>query len=160
VGFLKKSLPMPAMPPGKIYREAAPVSNRLWLRSQDEGAAALEAQLGVWIQRVSENQELFLKHVYDNPDLSELDLRQHRARLVTMVSEGEWLALAHIEWADSLSREEEIQTAIKLIDQKNQELLKVLFQWHGQLENQPDIPDSFKQAVKENAEGKIAELDI
>ncbi len=46
------------------------------------------------------------------------------------------------------------------IDRAQDALMKTLIAWHGPLSAQSDIPESFKQAAQEVAEGKIEDLDI
>jgi hypothetical protein len=106
-------------------------------------------------------KKLFKAHVYNNQNLSKYDLRQHRGRLCCAISVGENLALSFCEMGPSLGMSpEDIKTTVALIDQHVDKLAATLFTWHGPLNGQSDIPESFKQAAKEASEGKIVDLDI
>ncbi len=76
-----------------------------------------------------------------------------------MLSWGEFLALEYIELGGTTGKPEEIQPQLNLIEQKTKELFSILLAWHGELKNQSDIPDSFKQATLEAEEGKILDFD-
>lgn len=143
-----------------IYRELAPVSHRVWLQEQSDEAEVLQAQLAKWLSNVSSHEALFRRHVYENPDMTEFDLRQHRAVLFAMIADGEMLAVEYIKWGAKQSKIKEIQASVNLLDEQVAKLLQVLYAWHSNAKDHPDIPESFKQAMQEVVEGKLVDLDI
>jgi hypothetical protein len=106
------------------------------------------------------NERLFQAHVYDNPDLGDFDLRQHRARLHWLLHNGELLAMKLVNMRAKSSVPRETQALLDRIEEKRKELLGVLFEWHAPLEAQPDVPASFKEAAREAAAGHVTDLDI
>lgn len=141
-------------------REMAPASHRVWLQEQEDENEMLQKAFASWMKGLADAQNLFKKHVYENPDFNEFDLRQHRASLCSLIHDGEFLAYSFIKNAGETGKIEEIQPTLALIDQKVKEMLEVLFAWHAPLKSQSDIPDSFKQAAQEVEEGKIVDLDV
>jgi len=133
-----------------------------WIpRQQEDPATVLERKLGDWIKEVGENESLFKKNVYENPELHDWDVRQHLARICALISSGESIAIGISvlrEAAPGLS--EQLNPIVALIDQKIKTLLDALIRWHGPLSVQSDIPESFKQATREVEEGNIVDLDI
>lgn len=106
------------------------------------------------------NEQLFKLHVYENPNVGQTDLRQHRLRLCKTIAVGEALATLFIALGRAGTAQKEEEPIIALIDQQVGKLFSVLLAWHSPLAAQPDVPDSFKQAAKEEQEGKIVDLDI
>ena len=47
----------------------------------------------------------------------------------------------------------------KLIQQNLEQLLETFNEWHGPLDAQGDIPEDFKQGVRDHMEGKVVDLD-
>ena len=105
-------------------------------------------------------EKLFREHVYENNDLTELDIRQHRTSLFAMLADGESIVLAFVEWALKSGKAKETNAFITLLDQKLSELMKTLWEWHGPLEAQSDVPDSFKRSAQEVDSGKIVDLEL
>jgi len=65
-----------------------------------------------------------------------------------------------ITLGNARSAHKDAEPIIALIDHQVGKLFSVLLAWHSQLEAQPGVPDSFKQAVKEEQEGNIVDLYI
>jgi hypothetical protein len=125
------------------------------------GASDLfEARLNDWLKQVEDNEILFRQHVYQNENLTSFDVRQHRARLFDMIANGEHIALTFLEWGIKNSRLEEVKPTVEFIDQRTQKLLLILREWHGSPDQQTDVPESFKQAMREIAEGNLSDLDV
>ena len=140
-------------------REIAPVSHRLWVSQRENELERVQADVAQWLTDVAEYKKLFEEHVYSNKDVTDLDLRQHRARLYLLLSMGEGVALMFIEWAYHTGKPKEVEAHLNLLDQTLKELFKTLVQWHGDLQAQPDIPDSFKRAVQEVEHGNVVEFE-
>jgi hypothetical protein len=140
--------------------DSPPVRFKTW----DEGESAyirLQNDFAEWVKSISANEKLFKTHVYDNQDLTKYDLRQHRGRLCHAISVGDGLALAFSEVGQSAGMSPaDIKTTIALIDQHIDKLCGTLFAWHGPLNAQADIPESFKQAAQEAGEEKMVDLDV
>lgn len=114
---------------------------------------ALEG-FGAWTSDVAMNEELFTRHVYQNQNLGELDLRQHRFRLHGMIAVGEKLALDFLQ-----IKTEAAVSHVSFIDEKLKVLNATLAEWHGSLEEDPAIPESFKQASREVAAGEFTDME-
>jgi hypothetical protein len=120
----------------------------------------LSMQLASWLKDVAESEEVFRQHVYENKDVTQMDFRQHRASLFAFLSDGENLAIGYTLWAEATKKEKEALAAVNLLDEKLAVLRNILWKWHGPLEAQSDVPESFKQGAKEADEGKIVDLDL
>ncbi len=142
----------------QFSRETAPRGHNRWLAQKEDEHDILQAMYAAWWTEVAKNEALFKRNVYDNPDLDELDLRQHRQRLNTLMSDGEIIALSCIDWAVKTGNWDEGRIFLQSLDQKIAQLSKILFEWHGELQSQPDIPDSFKRAAEEIEQGKIVDF--
>ena len=82
-------------------------------------------------------------------------------RCLPFLSDGEILAgINYILWAEATKKEKEALAAVNLLDEKLAVLRNILWKWHGPLEAQSDVSDSFKQGAKEADEGKIVDLDL
>jgi hypothetical protein len=141
-------------------REMFPQSHRTWLVEKQTQEEALQTGFTGWMEDVSKNEKLFREHVYENKDLVELDIRQHRGRLLALLADGEALSLAFYAWGETSGKIDHVVAYVNLLDQKLKELFTALWEWHGPVEAQSDIPESFKQAAKEAEAGKIVDLDI
>ena len=143
-----------------FQRETAPQSHREWIRQEEDPEIILQSELANWLKNVSSNETLFKEHVYENNNLTDADLRQHRSRICDLISSGEVLAMGFVFLGQQKKKENEFGVVAQMIDQALKKLLETLFAWHGPLSAQADIPESFKQAAKEVADGKIVDLDI
>ena len=108
-----------------------------------------------WLGALESNESAFKRYVYDNPNMSDADLRQHRILLHNELQCAEQLALGYELFARQNDRLEEYADKIKLIDQKRDEIVKVFLSWHGPVEMQDDVPESFKQAMCEVEAGEL-----
>src|SRR5579864_5417256 len=97
----------PTALPKPSPREIAPpefsqVRYRFWPGEHQDERQILQSNLATWMQNLTTVGELFKQHVYENKDLRESDLRQHRIMLYNLLFDGESLALAYMEfWAQS-----------------------------------------------------------
>ncbi|HXC34774.1 MAG TPA: hypothetical protein VNV43_02810 [Candidatus Acidoferrales bacterium] len=130
-----------------------------WIQDEDLGTS-LKRRFGEWLKDLSESEVLFKKHVYDNEDLKASDMRQHRIRICTLIAEGEKLALDLLILANETNSESLVKTFVESIDETIKKLLNEFVAWHGKLDDQPDIPESFKKAAQESESGKLEDLDI
>ena len=103
---------------------------------------------------------MFKKYVYDNKELDDIDLRQHRGRLCELISVGEFLAMGFIGITEMATNKKEFLPFIESIDQTIKKLLGKLIEWHGTVSAQSDIPEDLKQSIQELEEGKVVDLDI
>ncbi len=83
------------------------------------------------------------------------DLRQHRMRIYTLMSHGEQLAFEFLR----LGSVEDTKNHIGLVDQKLRGLWETLHAWHGDLADQKDVPESFKQGVLDIEAGKVVDME-
>jgi hypothetical protein len=141
-------------------REYAPAQPKGWVVAEEDPLSALTRELGEWIQELSQNDVLFKKYVYENENYTNSDTRQHRARICRLIAVGETLALGILILGQKSGNLDEVKPTVQLIDQKIKKLLDELMTWHGSLEVQSDIPESFKQAAREVEQGQIEDLDI
>jgi hypothetical protein len=87
--------------------------------------------------------------------MHEWDLRQHRLGLTCLMMRGEKLAIE----AFSLDDLENKENYVRLIDVNNQEMLATLHAWHSSVESQTDIPEPFKQGIRDSEKGKIVDME-
>lgn len=144
--------------PPDLAREVAPPGH--WKQENEDEKTSLVSSVQAWLEGVTANERLFQIHVYDNPDLGDLDLRQHRARLHSLLADGELLGMKLIEFRRKASQPREAQVLFDRVEQKRQELFSVLFGWHGPLDAQADVPPSFKEAAREASAGRVVDLDL
>lgn len=114
----------------------------------------MRADLAAWVAHTEAARVLFKRYVYENPEAQQTDFRQHRAALLDLMAKGEILALEFLR-----HHEEEAPDAITHLDGLLAGLSREYFDWHGPLEAQSDVPESFKQAAREVSEGKTASFD-
>ena len=145
---------------GIVRATARPKVVHLWRATEEDQFTVLERRFADWINRTSTGEDIFKKHVYDNPKMNFLDLRQHRSGLYGLLAEGEELAVDFIVLkAKDHPKQTEIDNFVIVVDQKLNELRKVLYAWHGDLDDQDDIPQSFKDAIHELERGETEPLD-
>jgi len=150
---------MPPKPEPSLYpREIAPLSHRIWQRQNLDESGILQAQFTQWLENVTSSEAIFKQYVYENPNLQDTDLRQHRSFLYALLHDGETLAYQYLDLGTRTGKSEEFKAHVTIIDQNLKELFKTLIAWHGPLSAQSDIPESFKQAVQEVAQGKILDF--
>ena len=130
---------------------------RAWTDEEEDEFSAAEKDYAGWISELAQGEELFKKHVYDNPEAEEYDFRQHRAKLYHLLAQGEALALKFL----SLSRVHaaEVRKFVALLDERLEGLRAVLRAWHGSLEEQSDVPDSFKRGLEDLTQGRTVEME-
>lgn len=155
----RPALEMPDILAARIQRGMMP-SSQEWVSKKEDPQIILNRMFGEWIQDVSKNEGLFKKHVYENDDIDELDLRQHRARLCQLISAGELLVMGFIALMIGTGNKKDILPVVQTIDQTVKKLSTAFFKWHAPAANQTDIPDDLKQSIQELEEGKVVDLDI
>jgi hypothetical protein len=133
-----------------VCREAAPPGHRRWAAEQKDKFSQLEERFQQWLAAIQYCEDLFQKHVYGNPNPSQLDFRQHRGTLFELIGEGEAIATDYC-----VLREENVEQYVALIDSKNEQLFRVLLQWHMLPNFQDEVPESFKQGMRDAADGKL-----
>ena len=141
-------------------REYAPPGRTLWVRPTMDQFTICTGAFQQWLSDIEKEQALFKINVYENNNLTESDLRQHREHLCGLLSIGESVALAFMSVGQQPDKAKDVIPYINMIDQKLKELFSVLFAWHGPLQGQSDVPESFKQAVAEADAGNLVELDV
>ena len=137
------------------HRETTAQARRPWLAQQDDPYTMLQGRFQKWMATAAEFEELFKKHVYENPDFDQGDARQHRQFLSYLMWTGEDLAgdFEALEKADAAN-------FVNLIDQKLDEYRKTLHAWHGPIESQSDLPESFKQGIGDYQRGKVVDMHV
>ena len=139
------------MPQGEI----APAGFWVWKERKDDEYSQLEQSYSAWIKEVAEFEELFAKHVHNNPDLQDTDIRQHRYTLCLLMMFGERIALDFLGLSDGSKN---VASYLELIDDKVKGLRKEFIEWHTPVDFHDPVPDSFKVGMKEAAEGKLLEF--
>ena len=145
----KPAIPASSAHPTQVYS---------WIQEgEPDEVTKAKNDFNFWLNGIAKNEALFEKHVYKNPHLTDLDLVQHRSRLYGLLSHGEQLIVTFY----MLGSREKIDPAsyFKLIQENIETLLTTLDTWHGPLEAQQDIPEDFKEGIRDIAEGKIVDLD-
>jgi len=132
-----------------------PQSVQVWIEEKEEGYSMLEKRLISWLEKLQSSEDLFKKHVYENPDMGDGDLRQHRFRIYALMAEGEAMAFELLR----LGMPADTKNHVALIDQKVRGLWDVLHAWHGAIEDQKDIPESFKKGLADIEAGKVVDME-
>jgi hypothetical protein len=146
----------------RVAREIVPqgfVSHVAVTWERDE-ASVLETRFTTWLTNVNASEGVFRLNVYENSDLQDSDLRQHRIILFALLCEGENLALDFIKYGAESNKAEEVAPSVQVVEIKVKALFDVLLAWHGPFKGQSDIPESLKQAVREAEEGKIVDAEF
>lgn len=144
----------------KPRREVAPPFHRAWLAAQDDKLAAFEEFFASWLKGLSTFEETARCRLYENQEFHPLDLRHHRAALGELIADGEALALESFKLLnEDLVDQPHVDAHVKLIDQHLAKLTARLHQWHGALEDQADVPESFKSGIRDLEEGKVVDFD-
>ena len=133
-------------------RETSPPAFRRWVQKNEEESARLDTIYQTWVKNIEDIKPQFEQHVYNNPEANSLDFKQHRFCLYTLLAAGEELVLDYVRLAtEGKATPDSVQPRILHIEQELGKLAKALHEWHGPLEAQSDIPDSFKRAAAEAA---------
>jgi hypothetical protein len=110
------------------------------------------------MKNVAEGEVLFRRFVYENHDLLESDLRQHRIALHGLMHDGEQILFNYAKHISQSGDSQKVEPFMKLAEQKIKELFGVLIAWHGDLHSQTDVPEAFKTSIKQVAEGNIVDF--
>jgi hypothetical protein len=160
------------MPEALISRTVAPLGSahmdmpglvRGWLPKQEDAKTMIERMFTGWVNSVAESEALFQQYVYDNADLNVGDIRQHRAITCGLISDGDliYIQIHQLILAtkdDENAPHKELLAYAEVLDQKLKKLMDTLLSWHAPLASQTDIPESFKQAAREVAAGKLEDM--
>lgn len=127
----------------------------VWINEETaDEVTQIKQEFSSWLAGIEQNKKLFEMYVYKNPNFSALDLRQHRSRLFALLGHGEHLYVKLSSLQDKL----EPSGYLKVIDENLKALADIFNAWHAPLDAQADIPQSFKDAVKELKRGEIEPL--
>ena len=124
-------------------------------REKDVEQINLDSLYAAWIEQIDRIEGMFKQHIYENPKADQFDYRQHRLLLYSLLFAGENLAMTLLR----LEKLIPIGHYIERVDAKLVELYDTLQSWHGKLEDQSDVPESFKQAIRELENGQIEPFD-
>ncbi|MBI4028096.1 MAG: hypothetical protein HY360_24140 [Verrucomicrobia bacterium] len=144
--------------PATFKREMAPPSVQAWMDWQQDASLVLEHKITAWLKMTTNLKRISKELVYDAEELLDINLRCHRRFHGQMIAEGEALAIELLEGSASLEADKRAMY-LPLIDQKLSDLVKALHQWHGKLEDQKDVPDSFLKGVRDIEEGKVVDME-
>jgi hypothetical protein len=117
----------------------------------------IRSEVPEWIKAIQENLAAFREHVYENANATQDDFRQHRRILTQLIAYGEGVAFELSRMAELGPDDEEL---LVIIDTQTMLLLQVLFEWHGPADEDPKIPDSLKQSMRELVAGKSEPFDL
>lgn len=134
------------------------VVRHTWHETKQDEYTLLEHQFARWLEGIAVAERAFKEHVYDNKELTDFDLRQHRQILYYSLWAGEKLAVDLLA-LDQPNKIGATQKYVILIDEKLTELRETLHSWHGAIEHQADIPQSFKDAIQELNRGELEPMD-
>jgi len=148
---------MSSFPSRGIY----PPNHEAWLQNELHNAETWEKNLAAWKAQAQLFREQTQKHVFEKKekDLSWSDFLQHRAGLLYVLSNGDLLALElHHEYVEhfGIEKAKAFLHEIAIIEDS---LMKELFEWHGPLEAQPDLPPELIQGFKDVDAGHLVNLD-
>ena len=122
---------------------------------REDPLTALKDDLAIFSRRLQEAEVLFAKHVYNNPNLSDLDVRQHRWVLHFLLYRAEDLAIKFLV----AQRPSETVPYVEFLDDQTKRLQKILQDWHGDTAQADEIPESFEQAMRDVEMGRISSME-
>lgn len=127
-----------------------------WINpSGQDPLGELKENFNKFNESLAETETLFVEHVYENPDFSLLDARNHQFVLHYYLFRAGHLAANFV----ALDRPEETTTYVLFLDAQIKRLEKVWQEWHGDPGADRDIPDSFKQAMHEVETGQTSPME-
>ena len=115
----------------------------------------LRVGLAEFNEALAEAEALFAQNVYENPNFSPLDARNHHFVLHYYVFQAGFLATHFV----ALNRSEETSAYVSFLDAEIKRLEKILQEWHGNPETDPTVPESFKRAMREVEAGQAADME-
>ncbi len=124
-------------------------------RGEEDPLTLLKERFVELKEKISEGDKLAAEHVYHNLDLSMIDVRQHRFMLHYLLCKAEELALDF----EILRRPSETADYVISLDGGVRRLEKIFQDWHGDPESASDIPESFKQAMREVRAGETEGME-
>jgi hypothetical protein len=147
----------PSVTFGQVLRK--PIVNGLngWISEIEELTPLQIAQhnFAEWSRVLGDFNKLASENLYEKSNFTMLDIRQHSAALHQMIGQGEMIAVQFL----SLQMPKETESYVSFIDEQVKRLHDILTDWHGDPELHDDTPDSFKEAMREYAEGKTVDLE-
>jgi hypothetical protein len=139
-------------------REIAPRSQAIWVETQSQSKVWKEA-FADWMSRVHALEGLAKQHVYDNPEMHDSDLRQHRAGIYLLLSNGEDLAVnACLLASMNAFDHSEVRAFVTQIDSVIAGLFNTLSAWHGIIQGQPDLPPELLKGFEEVDQGRTTDF--
>ncbi len=145
------AIDQPSLP---TVREVIPAG---WLRPIKEEKTPFQAakeHFANWNRILAEFEKLWETHVYHNGNFSEIDARQHRGSLYSLLAQGEVLGVELI----TLNVPKETESYLSFLDGQLERLKAILFEWYGPVDASVGIPADFAIGMRELAEGKIFDL--
>ena len=135
-------------------------SSQVWIEHPQEAVdplGLLKEEFAEFTQRLSVSDALSAKHIFDNPNVSDLDERQHRALLHFLLFKAENIAMEMV----ALKREDETRTFVEFLDGQATRLQHIFQERYGRQKS----PEGFLKLVRENeknieAAGEFDDEDI
>ena len=130
-----------------------------WKPQEDE-PSMLRKEYAAWIERVKVAQATAAKQLYDNPNSCTIQLRFHLQNFAALLSRGQMMVLkAYDLCSKGEAPDDFFAEEISAIDGFVPDLVERLHMWHGPIDSQIDIPDSFKRGVKDIDEGRLVDME-
>lgn len=131
-----------------------------WNPAQEDEVSKLKKDYAEWIVRAQATQATAAKQLYDNPDSCPIQLRFHLLNFASLLSRGQIMVLKAFDLCSKgEAKEDFFEQEIANIDSLVPDLVDRLHAWHGSVDSQHDIPESFKRGVKDIDDGKVVDMD-
>ena len=111
----------------------------------------VKERVDTWLSRINEFWASARDKIHKGDPTMEEFTTIHRAALLHLMFEGEIL-----KW---VCAPDAYAHNLPVLQAKIDEMMKELVSWHGPLEMLNDIPESFKNAMREVAAGKLEDLE-
>jgi hypothetical protein len=154
-----------SLPPVRVasfavpQREIYPVGSKVWLENEDL-LKQWNEQYTAWTEWHVNFEKLATKNVYTNDHLSDIDLRQHRSGIYSILAKGEELAASlYVLAYQGLIEEQQVPTFMNFIDSMISHYMRILAQWHAPIEMQDDLPKDLIEGFKDVDAARVVPLD-
>ncbi len=112
-------------------------------------------RIGEWHNALGEFNKVANSELYENENFRNVDLLYHLMFASELILDAQQILL---EAAFGAEPTQSLKSKFHELSSSVTELVDRIHEWHGSANSQPDIPESFKQSMKEAAEGNLIDL--
>jgi hypothetical protein len=136
-------------------RETAPAG--YGYAAKDDPKIEFEKRAAAFLEDCAKFEEASQHSIYRNEkEISQHDFRVHCGWLASLISAAQGLM---VEYRESLGANSDSEAQFELLQQKTDEFIARLWEWHGPPGSHADEPPSFTQAMAEVKAGQSEPFD-